>query len=388
MKKLSAIILVTLLVFSSAVIPASAAFNVPTYTIEYGQTITVKTNDSRYAYFALIEFIPAESGRYALTSSSDNDVCDPYCVLYDGKRIEILENCDDYYDLDFCLEYDFEAGKLYYFMVYDYDMQEAEFEVTLGCAHKYAPDGKCVICTEECPHTPLYDYLGKCACQSTFAGIDIKAGDSIDFQYDFENDFNNYLRFIPEADGTYYFYSESAGDTAMPDATIYDDEYNFITYADYVYEDEEETKYEFVLIYEFEAGKEYFIYLSDDYDNKEGFTVVCEKAVHTVLGDSEHELAYAEGYEPTCTEPGRTTGLYCPECNEYTFGYEEIPPYEHWDFNGDGICELCRGSVPLPDCPHICHSQHPILKTIWRIINFFNRMFSINLYCECGTVHI
>ncbi len=382
MKKIFAIILTSLFVFCSAVIPAGAAFNVPTYTIEYGQTVTVETNDSRYAYFALIEFVPAESGRYALTSSSDNDVCDPYCVLFDGNSIEVLEENDDFYNLDFGLEYDFEAGKLYYFMVYDYDSRAVEFDVTLGCAHDYGTDGICKICSEECPHIPMYDDFGLCKCKNTFAGTDINAGDIISYKFDEENELSNYLRFVPESDGAYIFYSQANNENADPAADLYSAEYGYLTSSDYSDESD------FVLIYEFEAGKEYFISLWDNYENEEGYTVICEKAVHKVLGGGEHELTYTEGYFASCISEGRTAGLYCEECDEYTYGNEVIPADGHWDINGDGICELCREATPLPDCSHICHSQHPILKALWKIINFFNRMFSINFYCECGTVHI
>jgi hypothetical protein len=43
---------------------------------------------------------------------------------------------------------------------------------------------------------------------------------------------------------------------------------------------------------------------------------------------------------------------------------------------------------PRPEsCTHICHSSNPVLKVIWKIVNFFNKLFKINKTCSCGEAH-
>ena len=45
---------------------------------------------------------------------------------------------------------------------------------------------------------------------------------------------------------------------------------------------------------------------------------------------------------------------------------------------------------PRPEpqgCSHLCHSSNPVLKILWKIVNFFNKLFKINQYCACGAKH-
>ena len=47
---------------------------------------------------------------------------------------------------------------------------------------------------------------------------------------------------------------------------------------------------------------------------------------------------------------------------------------------------------PQPDdgqnnCTHLCHSTNPFIKLIWKILNFFNRIFGVNRTCSCGAAH-
>ena len=56
----------------------------------------------------------------------------------------------------------------------------------------------------------------------------------------------------------------------------------------------------------------------------------------------------------------------------------ETPPYT------DPVIE----PRPQPEtCSHICHSTNPFLRVVWKVLNFFNRLFGINKTCACGEAH-
>lgn len=40
-----------------------------------------------------------------------------------------------------------------------------------------------------------------------------------------------------------------------------------------------------------------------------------------------------------------------------------------------------------PSCSHICHSTNKFLSFIWKIANFFNKLFGIKNTCACGAAH-
>ena len=50
-----------------------------------------------------------------------------------------------------------------------------------------------------------------------------------------------------------------------------------------------------------------------------------------------------------------------------------------WDYDGDAYCDWCGWRY----CDHKCHDG----GFFWKITNFFNRLFGINEYCECGLYH-
>lgn len=55
-----------------------------------------------------------------------------------------------------------------------------------------------------------------------------------------------------------------------------------------------------------------------------------------------HGDAYVvEGKEPTCTEDGYTEGVYCPECQAYISGHEELAGGHTYDDFKDADCNVC-----------------------------------------------
>lgn len=38
-------------------------------------------------------------------------------------------------------------------------------------------------------------------------------------------------------------------------------------------------------------------------------------------------------------------------------------------------------------CSHLCHSENPVLKLLWKIISFLSKLFGASKTCECGASH-
>lgn len=107
----------------------------------------------------------------------------------------------------------------------------------------------------------------------------------------------------------------------------------------------------------------------------------CSYTDMTVLPATGHSYEFFTRY-PTCTRGGYVT-YRCSDC-----GYledEPLDPTGHTDADNDGYCDVC-GLVPAEKCTHICH-KGGFLGTLWKIINFFNRLFMINPECKCGEFH-
>ena len=56
---------------------------------------------------------------------------------------------------------------------------------------------------------------------------------------------------------------------------------------------------------------------------------------------NNHNEVDKEAVEPTCTKVGYTAGKYCPDCETWTEGHEEIPAIGHTDSDSDSWCDIC-----------------------------------------------
>lgn len=87
---------------------------------------------------------------------------------------------------------------------------------------------------------------------------------------------------------------------------------------------------------------------------------------------------------PTCIEDGFERRV-CSECGE-----EEtrvIYALCHSDNDGDECCDLCSEILgSSAKCDHNCHKSG-IAGFIWKLVNFFNRIFGSKKYCDCGVSH-
>lgn len=87
---------------------------------------------------------------------------------------------------------------------------------------------------------------------------------------------------------------------------------------------------------------------------------------------------------PTCTEDGYTT--HTCGCGD-TYVDDETEATGHADNDNDGYCDECEELLdPSVECDHNCH-KGGILGFFWKIARFFNKLFGINKYCECGVAH-
>lgn len=57
----------------------------------------------------------------------------------------------------------------------------------------------------------------------------------------------------------------------------------------------------------------------------------------------------------------------------------------HINNDGNKNCDIC--DTLLFNCTCNCHSTSGFISFFWKILNFFQRIFGINKYCECGISH-
>lgn len=100
--------------------------------------------------------------------------------------------------------------------------------------------------------------------------------------------------------------------------------------------------------------------------------------------------AVEENYvAPTCTEKGsKDVVVYCSVCNEeISRETVTLEATGHADNDGDGYCDADNELLdPSVECDHACHKDG-ISGFIWKIINFFNKLFGLNKTCVCGVKH-
>ncbi len=99
---------------------------------------------------------------------------------------------------------------------------------------------------------------------------------------------------------------------------------------------------------------------------------------------NKHTFTNAVTTAPTCLETGVMT-YTCTGCGtSYT---EEIKATGHTDRDNDNYCDDCGTEINHIDCSHICHSTNKFKQFIWKILNFFNKLFKLSEKCECGKMH-
>ena len=133
-----------------------------------------------------------------------------------------------------------------------------------------------------------------------------------------------------------------------------------------------------------------------------------------------HTEEILPGKAATCSVKGLTEGKKCTVCKEITVPQQVIDKLPHSykivvtnaTCEADGYktrtCTVCLASEVLEvyrstghnfegstctncgtnihNCSHMCHKTG-FMGFIWKIINFFSKLFGINPVCECGKAH-
>jgi hypothetical protein len=92
---------------------------------------------------------------------------------------------------------------------------------------------------------------------------------------------------------------------------------------------------------------------------------------------------------PTCTENGnKDVVVYCSVCDEeISRETVTLDATGHADNDGDGYCDADNKLLdPTVECDHNCHKDG-ISGFFWKIANFFNKLFGLKKYCDCGVAH-
>ncbi len=105
-----------------------------------------------------------------------------------------------------------------------------------------------------------------------------------------------------------------------------------------------------------------------------------------VLGHAPANTVEENYVAPTCTSNGSVDKVvYCSECKEeISRETETFEMLGHADNDGDGYCDTDNELLdPSVECDHRCHKN----GLFWKITRFFNKLFGINKYCQCGEAH-
>ena len=107
----------------------------------------------------------------------------------------------------------------------------------------------------------------------------------------------------------------------------------------------------------------------------------------TLPAKGHYYFVYSDSVAATCETPGMTQSKSCLNCG-IKVQAEIIPALGH-KANKDGQCERCdslmseNGDV----CTCMCHKTSFFGKLIYKILNFFWKLFKINPACDCGQTH-
>ena len=109
------------------------------------------------------------------------------------------------------------------------------------------------------------------------------------------------------------------------------------------------------------------------------YTCACSDTYTEAIAKApEHTFTEETIASPTCTVKGEK--LFTCECGySYT---EEIAKTSHVNTNSDYSCDACGTNL----CSHMCHKDG-FMGFIWKLINFFSKLFGTNPVCECGAAH-
>lgn len=107
----------------------------------------------------------------------------------------------------------------------------------------------------------------------------------------------------------------------------------------------------------------------------------------------DHTYLYQPEEIATCERAGHSEYYRCVRCLDENGGgltKEIYPALGHVDGDNDGKCDECNSKLYDEDtnnCSCMCHKEGWLMKFIYKIVNFFWKLFKINHSCACGATH-
>ena len=129
-----------------------------------------------------------------------------------------------------------------------------------------------------------------------------------------------------------------------------------------------------------------------------------------VLPKLSHNVVTEGAVKPTCDNAGKNAYSYCKNAG-CPYGYKKdlfigsLAGYEayknndgktvnklgHQDKDNNGSCDNCykplKENIHGTTCDCICHKQNVFMKFLYKILQFFWKLFKIEQTCGCGTKH-
>ncbi len=112
----------------------------------------------------------------------------------------------------------------------------------------------------------------------------------------------------------------------------------------------------------------------------------CGNEKTRAIAKAEHTIVVIPAVKATCETDGSTEGRYCSECGTVFKEVQVVPATGHGDYDGDGHCDACGKTNDGP-CDCICHKDFWLMKIIYKILQFFWKLFKIGHTCSCGATH-
>lgn len=122
----------------------------------------------------------------------------------------------------------------------------------------------------------------------------------------------------------------------------------------------------------------------------------CLRCLQTVNFEIPKKTHYfivkTPGTPATCLKDGISDELFCTKCGIIE-SQVVLKATGHYDGDNNGCCDWCYsytvekedGTSVLCDC--FCHNNSIFAQILFKIFNFFYKLFGINQTCECGKIH-
>ena len=120
--------------------------------------------------------------------------------------------------------------------------------------------------------------------------------------------------------------------------------------------------------------------------SKSEICVLCDATVSVeIIRALSHDYSddFTVDVDATCTETG-SKSKHCTRCDSVR-EITEIPAKGHIDENHNGACDNCNSDL-VGNCSCNCHKSG-FMGFIWKILNFFYKLFGTNRSCACGVYH-